>query len=278
MTNNTNLTATAIRILADLRTAENARAEADFNSLLAELGSESELLVRPSGEMLAFTELGSRLYDLHAQVTAETLGYARTALKDVAVTYFEVDYTRFGHPCAIDGEVLPHQPWVTLKFRVLAARLQTILGYELEVAAKSLATPPAPAAPELHHVAETLDEADVDPWIGDLTSLFGELPQVEAAPVAEVAPVVAPVVVKPAPVAPKPQALHPLRGYVITQKQRVCEAMKRLYRVGLDKLSDVQVFAKLLAKHLKADVRVRVISGVTWLLVKKGGSAKAFQF
>lgn len=79
------------------------------------------------------------------------------------------------------------------------------------------------------------------------------------------------------PVSTKAQ-LHPLRGYTVTTKNKVVDGLYARCNVNLSRVQDAWTFARVLARHLKADVRVRMIDGVIWLLVSKGSTYKAFSF
>lgn len=178
----------------------------------------------------------------------------RTELKQLALALeVLVEYDRYGVPRRANGESLGAKPWISLQELVMRVKSALDARVVAEVREGCPATP-APQTPStLHHVTpETPVQVQDTTW--------DELTQVKV----------------PEPQAERVTTRHPLRGYRLSTKEKVLDALYRLKRVKLGAVVKVQLLAQLLAKHFGADVRIRVIQGVTHLLVHRGSDRVAF--
>lgn len=161
---------------------------------------------------------------------------------DAATLGIQVLYCRYGHPRVINGERTV-KPWVELEMVVSGAQRPATI--------PQITPSPLPQANKLPASVEEVS------WEG-LTSV-GDDAEVEAPPVQ-----------------PKPAGKHPLRGFRVSTREKVEQALYDLKRVVTKAVKDVRVLARLIAKHFRCDVRLREVEGTLFVLVFRGSSRVAF--
>lgn len=183
----------------------------------------------------------------------------RIELKAVAQSLFAVEYDRFGVPRAAQGESLGTTPWIELQKRVIARQSEVFAAEGAAVAEECPATPAVSEPITPHHVTPEVQWTEL-PSVQEEQQQFQKVPSKPSVAVA----------------VPTKPALHPLRGYRLSTKEKVLDALYRLKRVKLGAVVKPNLLAQLLAKHFGADVRIRVINGVAHLLVHKGNDRVCF--
>lgn len=181
----------------------------------------------------------------------------------------DIEFTKYGVPCAVNGQPITEKPWLTLQAMVLDLLAQQNAAPVAEQAEVVEESTEVPAQSE-----QVVAESEVNPANeGEVVAECpASIPTQPAPALNHVTPEVKPEPAKPA----QPAQKHPLRGFTLSTKEKVCKALYDLKRVKLDYVRDAKVFARLLAQHFGAEVCIRVVDGLTWILVTKGSARRAF--